>query len=272
MADVSLSLSNRVELFKRRMRLDAKQQPGWHHVLAALECWKADRPPHHPYPPAKNDDCPVPEYFEVCKGSPVKLDRCDFLYRIANVGAVITSTNSVDPFRTNVPEKNWNLVKADQSTPKSWLKLSKYIIGPLPGRRQFTWWTPFDLGTPPVLPNVHQIGLVNDWLGPFVFLLRMSTRGVDLGSVGRVPTVIDGFDSPIFYATDEQNSAIGAAIDLRKPDLLRAGAPELVASYVASEDVDVLPIELTSEERSLFRIDEEAVIGPLIGYYAALGA
>lgn len=261
-----------MELFEKRLLLDKKRQPGWQSVLRELQQWLSSTPPHHPYPPTSNAGCPVHGLAEVCKGRPVKLDGCDCLYHIANIGSVIRSSNSADPFRTNSPEKNWSLLKKDSGEDKKWLRLSKYITGPLPGRRDFTWWTPLDLSARPALPNAHRIGVVNDWLSSWLVLLRWSTSGGDLGAFGRVPTVIDGFDSPIFYATDEQGAEIGTAIDLRRPETLCPGAPELVASYVSSEEIELLPIQVGSEERKLFPIDEEAVMGPLIAYYAVLGS
>jgi hypothetical protein len=265
-------LIEEVEIFKRRLLIDARRQPAWQKVLVALDQWLAHNPPCHPY--GRNDYplCPVSQFADVCKGPPVNLDRCEFLYRISAIGSVIRSANSEKPFCTNSPELNWDILRADQLERNSWLPLSNYITGALPGRRDFTWWTPFDLAALPVLPNAHRIGMPNNWISPYALILRLNVRGLDIGSFGRVPTVIDGFDSPIFYATLEGNASIGMSIDLRIPASLQLGEFELVTDSVSSADVEVLPVHLGEEHRKRYPVDEEAIMAPLLKYYVNLGA
>jgi hypothetical protein len=259
------------EIFDERLRLDLAHQPSLETQVREVSGWFKTTTAKHPYGLEPYPPCPVSSYSGTCAGPHVQRGPIRFLYRLSNIGAVIRKERAKIPYKYNTPEANFNQLKVMQRIEnREWLPLSKFVDGYLPGRRNFTWWTPFDITSKPTLPNAHVVGLPNTWVVPLSALLRIEFGPAAAEVFGHVPTPIDAVESSVFIAPSLPGATIGVAIDISNPADLKLGAPELVATKIPVDIIDIQPVAIGELERKRFPVELVPLLPALLNYYRGL--
>jgi hypothetical protein len=139
-------------------------------------------------------------------------------------------------------ERDWITFSSKQRTIDDWMPLQAFVGGSIIGRRQHTWWTNSDL-TDDTLDVCHFIGLPDLWIPTRAVVLRSAITNVSMLKP-TVPTILDGFDSPIFLATrDHDAPKNGRCIDLRSSPLAKGGI-EVICPPIAVDLISCFAISL----------------------------
>ena len=169
---------------------------------------------------------------------------------------------------------------------KRWIPYNK-LFSQFICRRNFAWWTLQNLESEiPTIDNVniedqiipfakfaHRLGLHNSAFTSLSLILRCNLNLISDFSCFKVPSVIDGFDNPIFRSCSYDNSLTGQTIDLIKLMLnndISPGLSELtVNSDIPINAIEIKPIYIdkTIVENNLNYANEYKVLHKLTSVY-----
>lgn len=163
----------------------------------------------------------------------------DYLYSLASIGKLVRNV-----------AHNWfdyqnDDVAFDQvhtASQGKWIRLSRFTTTHVAGLRGFSWWTSLDITAESIWNAWRRVGLVDEWIAEKSVFLRCPVERTR--HVTKVPTVVDGFDGPIFEPAHETpRPVVGTAIDLSTIPF-QPGAPEFVLTAIAPQDIEILPITI----------------------------
>ncbi|HEY6352367.1 MAG TPA: hypothetical protein VI636_23460 [Candidatus Angelobacter sp.] len=255
---------DRKTLYIKRCLIDVRKQPRWtddyHELVNAVR----DIVPNHPYGPTICDQLrDMPLFKSFSGGSPARMDG-EYCYRLMSVGSLVHFTDERFFRKSKTDIANWNILRRYGGDIR-WKPLSWFAAGELTGPRGFTWWTPWELDEDKLLTNAHKIGLPNDFLPDYGAILRCKIEALEPLAI--IPTIVHGFDSPVFNATrDEAEPGLGITIDLNPPGL-RDGVAEIICHPIAVEEVECKPIAISDTERRLNRVWLTSIMVELEHFY-----
>ena len=122
------------------------------------------------------------------------------------------------------------------------MPLGRLLAGDYCGWRAITWWLPRNPALDSVLAHAYAIGIPRDYIAERSVILRCRTADMFTHGILRVPTCLDGFDAPVFWATPDGTTSSGQAIDLTDPDRLLLREREYVVLTIDSEAVEFVPV------------------------------
>jgi len=256
------------EIFKERLRLDKRDQPSWAGDIAKLATWFKKTSFRHPYGDGPYPRCTVQSYKATCAGPDAVLPSSDYVYRLTSVGSVIRPPAAKRRYRSATSSVNFQrLLIAQEAEKRLWLPLSDYMDGSISGYRNCTWWTTSELSWNPTLPSAHKVGMPNQWVAPTAMLLRVRRDNRFFSFVGKVPTPIDAIESSVFLAAVVPGAQHGHAINLADPEGLVQGHPEVVATNIPVDIVELLPVAVDEQERQKFPVNLVPLLPDLLAYY-----
>jgi hypothetical protein len=266
-------LSTLADVFECRTSVDARKQrqlkPLLDELCAALK-EKVQRP--HPYDLSldhKKQLRSVGAYKEGARGLEAHLGGKQVaLYRLMSVGVLqYYVTKWIGPHLSDGALMEVLLERSNGA----WLSLSDVAQKEFCNARRFSWWTTFDGLLQQPFIGGRRLGLVDDWIASDSVLLRLDVSDLSVVRVC-VPTIIDGFDGPIFDAVDsEAHSEAGRTIDLNPPGPLRPGETELAISPIPVHAISMLPLKIEGNLRSGDPVPQTRVTWTrLVQYYRSL--
>lgn len=191
------------------------------------------------------------------KGRPVNIPKhYKFLYRLCDISSLIKFTDWKATLEKTLPNKQvLSRLVEDYNRNKTWLPLNQYASGILKGYRELTWWTtmeiPIDLQPVKLIQLAHRLGLINLWIPPHTVILRCSVPYINARSSSRVPTVLDGFASPIFHpACCNNKPSSGLTINLEHTNVLLEGEQEFALGPIDVSAIDFYPIYIGRNART----------------------
>jgi hypothetical protein len=234
-------------VFKARCNLDAARQPGRNTTLTALTTSLKNIPADHPY------DLPFPDRLQLCalvqdfalgaQGNPATVHG-EYLYRFASIGQLVRDAT----WRGHTNDAlAFGALTAAYLQDRAWLALRRFARGSFHNYRGFSWWTSFDPTTTHLWDAWRRVGLLDDWMMQESVMLRCRVDGCP---ALRVPNIVDGFEGPVFEATNEPPPAsTGTAIDLSQATY-GPGEPELVVPALPVTCIDVQPVLISRKVKS----------------------
>lgn len=165
-------------------------------------------------------------------------------------------------------ERDWVTFTSKQRTIQNWMPLQAFVSGLLTGRRKCTWWTTSD-PSQDTFHTCHFIGLPDDWLANRTVVLRCRASAMSPASLS-VPSTLDGFDSPIFCATrDDDGPSIGRCIDLRQQPLA-LGGEELTCPSVPVSAISCVALSLNLPPPPSAQAELSALLPALVAFYESM--
>jgi hypothetical protein len=211
-------------------------------------------------------------------GTPARVPNQEYLYRLSPVkkaakySSVWTSSSPRAEDQPPVIFGHWN--DAFKKSKGQWLRLGDYAQGHFASPRGFTFWTSFELQPDGVVDNTyhmstghaHRLGLPNDWLDDHSVILRCRVKRV--GEMAHVPTVLDGFDSEIFYPTRAANNPpSGITIELNFPGPLKDSKEEFALRKIDVREIEMLPVIVDTDVEPYINSDSPVLWNLLAKYY-----
>jgi hypothetical protein len=209
-------------------------------------------------------------FLESCCGYQAFSDSvgAGFLYRATSFSNLLRYTSPGLLGRFASEDNKWAMVQRSQSRTGDWMVLSDFLSGKVTGPRGFTWWTPHDLSLN-VFKACHQIGLPDDWIATRVVILRRPVVP-NRSPIGYVPTILDGFDSPIFCATrDSALPKFGTCINLEASPLA-IGHSEIISQPEDVSNISFVALSETRRFSSQDRIELDSLLSDLLRFYESL--
>jgi hypothetical protein len=161
--------------------------------------------------------------------------------------------------------RDYETLKSAQQLTNDWMKLSTFVTGVLSGPRGFTWWTPANLASNTYY-SCHTIGLPDNWIPVRAVILRCDTTALPADTTF-VPNILNGFDSPIFFATrDSDVPILGRAIDLNVTPL-ELGDFELVCPPIAVDRIQIRAFPLGARNPLSPRVSLRSILQLLPSFY-----
>ncbi len=189
-----------------------------------------------------------------------------YLYRLTSLQAVLKFHTR----RTNLDEQYVHIELLDEyKALETWIPLSRIVSGSLKGRRGLTFWTSFDLLSEEILTGALKLGIPYNHVSSLSLILRCKTKYLESAGLVCVPTVLDGWDRPIFLATADRDSPTqGHTISLESPRSLKKGADEYGMSGIAVDHIKIIPLVIGRVgDRSLSLVDDSPLWQRLVQYY-----
>jgi len=189
------------------------------------------------------------QYQHQCAGAPADISDVEYLYRLASPRDLTNSTGwNIEAEKVDSIAA-WQRLKILCDNKQDWLQLEDYSRGEYAGLFQLSWWTDLD-PTSDIFAAAHKMGMFTDWVPPLLFLLRCRVTDVEHNLKAYVPTVLDAFPQSVYHPMDEKTGpTYGLTIDLSDWQNLTTGVKEFVLAPIEVRHIDVLPIELTPQQR-----------------------
>lgn len=235
------------QIHSLRQLLGTKRQPEWSDALYRLNEILAMSGRTDPYSAAAgteleaeirslaangSDGAPGEWLFSICSTS--KLSRCTE-WRPLWVGWPAWKTHDA-------------LIRRYRQA-SSWLELSAFASGETRFPLGICWFSDEEPNDNLVCAG-HSRGMPNIWIQTYSVVIRC--RSKDVAELVQVPTVIDGFLSPIFLPTETAaKPSAGMAISLEMyPTALEVGLSEWVLPNIPVSALQIKPVTVTSAQYS----------------------
>ena len=214
----------------------------------------------------------LPWFVAGPEGPVASLAAFRYLYRLSPLQSLLRDRGLTwhrSSFPVSEPAENWRVMRRLQRNRRDWLPLSQLASGVLTGFRRITWWTSAEYRPEDVLPTAHKCGVPNDWIAPHSVLLRLDISDIEDQQL-KVPTVVDGYLSLIFWPTRSIDSPPhGVTIDLTKGPPFGLGEPEIVLGSPAAERISLWPVLIGTTLRNERRISLDGnLLEQLCDFYA----
>lgn len=261
-------------IYSARLRVDPYRQPSY--AIKYAEIGKLYTSLESPYETpsdivASGGDAAAEALFKSgCLGKAITgaARDSDYVYRIMSFSSLLRYTSPKALGASESEDANWSKLILAQDTHRDWMPLSWFLDGNLDGPRGFTWWTPLD-----ILLNVfeacHSLGMPDDWVAERAVVLRRSPlSAADPG--GHVPTILDGFDRVIFYATTAQSDPdFGKTISLEAVPL-SIGEYEFVCPPLPVSKISVYIASSSDRSAHPHRAELRSLLPHLLSFYESL--
>jgi len=228
------------KIHQERTRIGNKQQPLFASDLDQLNSALAAHNMQHP--------------FELDNSA--RLHLCSCCYSYAN-GAKHNglSTNFKEAYLyrytslaslTRYPSWNTNLIDIDNAFIEleekvkkgDWYNLGNIISGFYKNRRGFSWWTNV---YPDTIEKLYALGLPFDWINEESVIMRINIDE-HLKNVINIPSVIDGYDSPIFLPQQIDHKSAGKTLNLNNNKTFSDGFDEYVLDEIDVNHIEIVPV------------------------------
>ncbi|MBN2267666.1 MAG: hypothetical protein JW725_05020 [Candidatus Babeliaceae bacterium] len=150
----------------------------------------------------------------------------------------------------------------------SWLNLTQFAAGETRFPLGIAWFSDQEPDQNLVCAG-HLRGMPNDWIQTHSVILRC--RSTDIATIIKIPTVVDGFLSPIFMPVETNlNPKAGMAISLEPfPNDLDWGVSEWILGNIPVNLVDIKPVLATSTDYAKHRVSlvEDSLWAALDTFY-----
>jgi len=232
------------QIYAARQAVDPGRQPDFKHEYEAISALFLSATLTNPYVKsnahlAASKGAGVDAFFQGgCLGPSIQPTSIagDFVYRITSFTNLLRYTSPALLRRSASEDSNWSILARAQDNLRDWMPASWFFSGSLQGPRGVTWWTPSDI-TLDIFATCHDIGLPDDWVAQRAVVLRRNAHSSF--SFGFMPTIIDGFDSPIFCATQSHSTEkLGRCVSLESLPL-SLGGYELVSEPLPVSELSV---------------------------------
>lgn len=250
-------------IFVLRQKLGILRQPAYEAELSRLEAIILGGGMQHPYSISDYASTVMKEEgFRIgATGRSAVPPKQEFLYRYELMHKLIHYVNAhgrwkqQDEYPPNIPATEllasdvFEVVETRHRRDGGWLPLGSFAEGNYGSFRAFTWWTHIELVPVPreLVRQGYRLGRPNDWCGQYSIVVRC--RLEDVLKHVRVPNVVDGFDSPVFQPTaDEQSPPWGVAVNLEDAPKLNDGDNEYAVSCVPVEAVEFKPVRVPEND------------------------
>jgi hypothetical protein len=241
-------------IFQLRQVIDRKAQPSLAHELDQLDRHLTETIlAETPYelvdrPQLELFRARAQRYREPLPLRPAKTYSRGYLYRIGGLKATIS------PLKWNSQRRKqseadlddyFKQVQRDSGKiylPFDALKINGIVRG---SDRGFTWWSEEELSPPEIIRNAFRRGMPIDYLKPYSLVLRCALDRVGKDITVWVPSVLHGYDSPVFCPVVESKEPTrGRALDLSNNGTIGCGAPEYVMGPISTSLLEFAPVAL----------------------------
>lgn len=192
------------------------------------------------------------------------LARCPesgYLYRLTDVSSVAAAIKwtAPDALPVDTAKSLWSefMVESRQRKAGSgdpWVPLRRFATGTYSSLRGFSWWTTLAGVADDVIRASYRLGRPTQWIVENTIALRTPCEYVFAEQAARVPSVVEAFDSAIFYATREADEPpSGVTITLENAPALGEGVAEYVLGPIPVDRIEALPVLVDANAWAAYR-------------------
>lgn len=229
-------------IHQHKTRISKRNQPIFNEELDTLNIAlkKCDHLQNHPFNLNNNSrkhllNC-CKDYANGAQRNELKVAaKHQYLYRYVSINSMLKHPNWLD----NVIDKEdaFDILK-DKVKNGDWYNLANTMDGLYNNRRGFSWWTDI---FPDSVEKLYALGIPSDWIFPESVILRIDiAKNNDL--IVKMPSAIDGYDSPIFDAQDYKDKNAGKTLNLNNKTDFSGGLNEYVIGGIDTNLIDLVPV------------------------------
>ena len=128
-------------------------------------------------------------------------------------------------------------------------KLSDFMNGSYKNGRGFSWWTKQKIES---IEDVFRLGIPSDWIAEQSIVMKVKDEHIIQQQ--KIPSVIDAYDSPVFYPVklDDKKAKGGKTLNLNDVATFEGGCDEYVTGGIAADKIFITPYNFNITEKEVF--------------------
>lgn len=228
------------KIHTERTRIAAKNQAIFNNELDILNATLQQHESKHPF--NLNHDCRK-ALVNCCGDYAVGAQRSElittvqqnYLYRYVSLNSILNHPNWMDSM---IDKEDAFEVLKKKTEDGDWYNLGQTMTGFYNNRRGFSWWTDI---YPDSTDKLYALGIPSDWIFPESLILRIDIEN-NQHLLVKKPSVIDGYDSPIFDAQPLNGKKPGKTLNLNNKEDFSNGLNEYVIGEIKADLIDMIPV------------------------------
>jgi len=148
------------------------------------------------------------------------------------------------------------------TTNQNEFNLSEFMMGSYKNSRGFSWWTKQSITCE---EDVFGLGIPSDWIAERSVIMKIKDPDIIKNQL-KTPSVIDAFDSPIFYPTkyDQKENTVGITLNLNNRSTFNDGYEEYVTGNINADKIYITPFTFDVGKKEIFI---ESILQDLLNFY-----